>query len=189
MRRRGLVLLALLAVTVFFGWKAAELRVHTAFADLLPQEHPYVKIHNEFHKTFGGGNLVLVAVERKDGTVFNHETLRKIEAITEAVDRMDGVNHHQLFSIAHRKAKTVEISGSFVEQKAVMWPEIPTDPDEIAKIRERVGSSALLCGPYVSPDHSSVLITAQFHDGKMDYRRLFKDFKGLIERHTDESSV
>ena len=184
-RRGGGVLVLLAAVTAGFGFLAADLRVHTAFADLLPQKHEYVRIHNEFHKTFGGGNLILLAVERRDGSVFHPATLRKIEAITEAIDRFEGVNHNQLFSIAHRKAKTVEISGSFVEQKAVMWPSIPESQEEIRKIEERVASSALLCGPYVSPDHSAVLITAQFHDGQIDYRRLFHDFKGLIDGHAD----
>ncbi|MBI4563262.1 MAG: MMPL family transporter [Planctomycetes bacterium] len=186
MRRRAWVLTLLAAATAVLAWQAARLNIRTTFTDLLPQKHPYVQIHNEFHETFGGGNLVLLAVERRKGTVFEAATLKKIEQITEAIDRMEGVNHYQLFSIAHRKAKTVEISGSFVEQKSVMWPKVPTDPEAIREVEERVGSSLMLVGPYVSPDHSAVLISAQFHDGRIDYRNLFDEFKRLIDTHSDE---
>ena len=63
------ILMAVIAITLFFAYQMTNLRVFTDFGDLLPQSHPYVKIHNEFREIFGGANLLLIAVEVKEGTI------------------------------------------------------------------------------------------------------------------------
>ena len=50
---------------------ASKIEMYTAFADLLPTDHPYIRVHNRFWKTFGGANVVLLSVEVSDGDIFN----------------------------------------------------------------------------------------------------------------------
>ena len=73
------ILMAVIAITLFFAYQITKLRVFTDFGDLLPQSHPYVKIHNKFREIFGGANLLLISVEVKTETIFNKETLGKIK--------------------------------------------------------------------------------------------------------------
>ena len=35
-------------ITIFFMYRTSKLEVYTKFADLLPQEHEYIKLHNIF---------------------------------------------------------------------------------------------------------------------------------------------
>lgn len=69
--RRLLVLVIITAITIFFGFQCRHLTIATNFNDLLPQTHPYVKVHNEFREVFGGANFLVIMVSVKDGTIFN----------------------------------------------------------------------------------------------------------------------
>ena len=57
--------------------------MYTAFSDLLPKDHPYIRVHNEFWKTFGGANVILISVEAADGDIFNPAVLEKVKKLTE----------------------------------------------------------------------------------------------------------
>ena len=70
-KRRMLVLLAIIMITGYFFYHMLQLRISTNFNELLPQSHAYVKTHNEFRQVFGGANFLVIMVSVKDGTIFN----------------------------------------------------------------------------------------------------------------------
>jgi predicted RND superfamily exporter protein len=80
------VLTVVLLVTLFFATQIPAVRMVSDFADLLPQEHPYIQLHNDIRDTFGGANNVIIAVEVKEGTIFTNDTLDRIHRITQDVD-------------------------------------------------------------------------------------------------------
>ena len=53
-RRRILILVIISIVTGFFMYELTSLSVKTKIADLLPQKHPYIKVHNKIRHIFGG---------------------------------------------------------------------------------------------------------------------------------------
>lgn len=59
--RRVLALIG--ALTLFFALQIPALKVYTDFADLLPQQHPYIQLHNSIKDTFGGANVLVIGVE------------------------------------------------------------------------------------------------------------------------------
>ena len=60
--KRNIYLTIAIIITIFFGWQCRKLSVKTVFADLLPQKHPYIKLHNEIRDKFGGANWDQLAV-------------------------------------------------------------------------------------------------------------------------------
>src|SRR6185369_1569440 len=62
-------------LTVLFGYYAFKLNLATSFGELLPQNHPFIQIHNKYAGTFGGANNIQVMVEVKDQDIFNVPTL------------------------------------------------------------------------------------------------------------------
>ena len=52
----------ILVATIFFASRIPYLEMYSNFADLLPQEHPYIQLHNDVKDTFGGANNVVVAI-------------------------------------------------------------------------------------------------------------------------------
>jgi len=54
--QRVLIFIVISLTTFFFGYKVKDIEVHTKFADLLPQEHEYVKLHNRIKNSQFRGN-------------------------------------------------------------------------------------------------------------------------------------
>src|ERR1041385_4519532 len=130
--------IVVIIVTGFFAYCAFQLSLVTSFGDLLPQNHPYIKIHNRFAPTFGGANNIMVMVEVEEGTIFTKETLNKIWKMTEGVDQVFGVNHNQIESIAHRTVRYLKVAaGGTMRAQPVMTGEVQTQ-DEANLIRRNV---------------------------------------------------
>jgi predicted RND superfamily exporter protein len=62
-------LAAIFLLTVFFASRIPYLEMYSNFADLLPQKHPYIQLHNEVKDTFGGANNVVMAVSVEEGDI------------------------------------------------------------------------------------------------------------------------
>ena len=118
--RRLLVLIIISVITIFFGYQCRNLSISTNFNDLLPQTHPYVKVHNEFRENFGGANFLVIMVSVKDGTIFNRETLEKIRYITNELEGLPGIDRYKIVSIASRKLKNTQITSWGLEAVALM---------------------------------------------------------------------
>ena len=91
------IIVALL--TGFMAYKALQLEMFTSVNNLLPYQHPWVQVHFRFAEQFGGANNINVMLRVKQGDVFTKEILTKIYQMTQAMDRVVGVNHDQISSI------------------------------------------------------------------------------------------
>ena len=78
LRRRFLVLLWVGLLTAFFGYFAASTELVTSFGDLLPQNHPFIKVAHQYNRYFGSVNNVSIMIEARHGTIFTPEILGKI---------------------------------------------------------------------------------------------------------------
>src|SRR5438093_6979427 len=149
----------LLAVTGFFAYHALSVQMYSQFADLLPQQHPYIGAYNHFRGTFGGANIVTLSLAVKQGDIFTTDTLKKIRKVTEDVDLIDGVNHYQVASIAHVKIRNVQsTSGGLIVSKPVLPEEIPTDPQALKQLKEAMFNNDIVYGKYISTDGKAALI-------------------------------
>ena len=113
-------------------------QVKGAFSDLLPRNHPYVEVNNQFKQTFGGSNMVSIMLEVEQGDVFNPTVLAKVRQVTQALQKVEGVDTYQIASLASKKMKEVRASTEGIESKPLMWPGLPKDAGEIAVLREAV---------------------------------------------------
>ncbi len=167
-------------VTLFFGYHMLQLRLVTSFGELLPQSHPYIKIHNRFSGTFGGANNVMIMLEVKEGSIFTRETLNKIWRMTEGLDKVYGVNHNQIDSIAHRTVRYLKVAaGGTMRAQPVMLEPLKTE-EEAATIRRIVHNAENIYGLLVSLDDKAALIRANFIEGRLDYRRIFQEINANV---------
>ena len=124
-QNRAAILSIIILVTFFFLYYAVKIEMYTAFSDLLPKDHPYIRVHNEFWKTFGGANVILISVEATDGDIFNPAVLEKVKKLTETIERIPGANNYQIFSIAREKVKDVRATAWGIESAAHGGPPWP----------------------------------------------------------------
>jgi uncharacterized protein len=188
-RWRVAVLSAVAVVTLFFGYHAVQLQLLSRFDELLPANHPYIAVHRQFAKTFGGANTVLLMLRVRQGDIFNVTTLDKIWAMTEEIDKIYGVNHYQIESLAHRTNRTLRVSaGGVMEMTPVMMgrPKTQADVDGVARI---VHSSQNLYGVLVSIDNRAALIRASFIEGIIDHRKLFDEIQNRIVKPFSDANT
>jgi predicted RND superfamily exporter protein len=183
------VSIVVLLVTALFAYWSFQLRLVTSFGDLLPQDHEYIKIHNRFSGSFGGANNIMVMLQVKDGTIFTPETLNKIWHMTEGLDKVYGVNHNQIDSIAHRTVRYLKVAaGGTMRAQPVMTGEVKTQ-DEANFIRRNVHNAENIYGLLVSIDDKAALIRANFIEGKLDYRRIFEEVNAnVVNPFEDENT-
>ena len=166
--KRAVILGLIIAATLCFAYLSIKIEMYTAFADLLPEDHPYIRVHDRFWKTFGGANVVLLSVEVSEGDIFNAAVLEKIKTLTEMIEQTPGANNYQIFSIARQKVKDVRATAWGIEVQPVMWPDVPRSPEGIERLRNIVYANPTIVGRLVSEDGKAALITAAFHEERLD---------------------
>lgn len=180
-RHRTWVVMVVAALTAVMGYLASHVEVKTVFSDLLPKNHPYVAVNQQFKSTFGGSNMVSIMIEVKEGDIFKPSVLSKVQKITVGLQQVDSVDTYQIISIASKKIKEVRASTEGVESRPIMWPELPKGPAEMAVLKEAVLNNPLIYGPYVSMDLKATLITADFLDGDINYSKAFEQIMSLVK--------
>lgn len=179
--RPKIILFLVFLATVFFAFQLPTVRMASDFADLLPQEHPYIQLHNEIRNTFGGANTVIVAVEVEEGTIFTNETLQRIHRITKAVDLLNGVNHNLVSSLTHRNTRKVWLNEYGTIRSAPHFDPLKEkySDEELAAMMEDVISNPRVYGQLVSPDLKSALIRGTLIEGELDYETVFNQLQEL----------
>ncbi|WP_081703028.1 RND family transporter [Desulfuromonas sp. TF] len=181
-----IVLGLILLVTVFFAAQIPAVKIYSDFADLLPQTHSYIQLHNEIKESFGGANVIIVGVEVEDGDIFSNETLARIHRITQAVDRLPGINHNLVTSLTHRNTRKVWLTNDGNVNSEPYYDPAQTDlsAERLATIRQEVSADPRVYGPLISPDLHMALIKGQLNEGKLDYAETFKQVQELRTKET-----
>lgn len=177
---RVIVMLLTALCTAYFAYHAFQLEMRTAFTDLLPYRHPFIEVHKKFAAQFGGANNITIMLKVETGDVFSIEVLRKIHEMTQALDRMGGVNHDQIASIAHRTTRYLTVSHGIISSPPVMR-YLPQTEEEVAEIRQIAYSAEQVYGQLVSLDGRALLIKANFVDGPLDYKKIFYDINRTVK--------
>ncbi len=180
-RYRSIVVTVIAIITAVMAYLASQIEVKTVFSDLLPKDHPYVAVNQQFKQTFGGSNMVSIMLEVEQGDIFKADVLAKVQKLTVGLQKVDGVDTYQIVSLASKKLKEVRASTEGVESRPLMWPDLPRNAAEMAALKEAVLNNTLVYGPYVSHDMKATLVTVDFNDGSVDYTKAFKQIMGLIE--------
>lgn len=187
-RRRVGVVAVIALITALMAVLAVRIEIKTVFDDLLPANHPYIKVHEQFKQNFGGSNLVSIMLEVEDGDIFKSAVLGKVQKVTQDLQYIEGVNQFQIISLAAKKAKEVRASTEGIDIKPLMWPSVPQSAEDVAKLKEAVLHNPLIYGAYVSRDLKAALITVDFYDKEVRYDRIF-DQIGKIARSVEGDGV
>ncbi|MBU4002447.1 MAG: hypothetical protein KKB94_09035, partial [Proteobacteria bacterium] len=185
MRFRKITLFTLIAITAVFGYGITKMAFYTQFMDLFPANHPYVKIHKKYMEYFGGANVATLVLEVKEGDIYNKDTLEKMIRIQEMVERINGVNPFQSFSLASpRVQKSSAIAGGIAMERVMK--EVPTNNADMFNLKARVFSSEAY-GNWVSTDLKALRLQASFLEGtvKIDYTDLFNEFMKIRKAEED----
>lgn len=182
-----LTLAAVGAATLFFAAQLPNLSLHSSFADLLPAHHPYIELHNRIRETFGGANVILVALEVEEGSVLTPDGLARLERLTRRIDGVPGVNHNLLRSLTHRNVRNTRVTpdGNLVS-RPYYNPRAPApDAQQLAELRRQIEADPAVFGVLISQDFSTALIQAQLNETGLD---IPETFAALQQIRTEEAA-
>ncbi len=186
--KRAWFLIIISLISLFFIYLLKDLKVHTKFADLLPQKHEYIKVHNRIRSQFGGANTVTMILQVREGDIFNPTTLQKIKDITDELYFIPGVDRFKILSISVNFLLDMVVTSGGWDFRPLMWPEVPKTPESIADLRAKIYASAFY-GSFVWFDGKKTLITADFFEDEIDYTVVFKELRRIQEKYEDENHI
>ena len=188
-RNRIYLLIIISIITAFFLYEFSKLPIKTSFGDLLPQKHPYIKVHNKIRNIFGGANQVLIMVQVRQGDIFNKETLEKVQWITQELENIPGVDPFKIRSIATSKMKTFKFTSGTMSIDPLMYPDVPETEEKMNELRDNIYSNTRYYGQYVSYDSKKTLIMVDFFEEDIDYRVVFKELSRIREHTEDDNHI
>lgn len=176
-------------ISAFFLYEFTKLPVRTNFGDLLPQRHPFIKVHNKTRDIFGGANQVLIMVQVREGDIFNKKTLEKVQWITRELEKIPGVDPYKIRSIATSKMKDFKFSSGTMKITALMFPDVPADEAAMQVLRDSIYSNPRYYGQYVSYDSKKTLIMVDFFEVDIDYEVVFNELSRIRQHTEDENHI
>jgi uncharacterized protein len=180
----GALLLAISAGAIFF---CTRVTIRTNFDDFFPSYHPDVQLYQKWHR-YGGAQTLSVMIQVKHGDIFNYDTLSKIQSIQREVDRLPGVDHNEVLSIASYRVSFSETTPGSLTIKPFMFPDVPKTKEGIDTLRRNVMANRANITQYVSADNKSALVSASFNERGLDYRQLFYQVRDIVNKLQDANN-
>ena len=183
---RKIIAVTLFAITGIFAWLAVGIKFDANFAELQPRDHPFIQVNNQYSEQYGSPLTIFMMLRlRGEGDIYNRETLEKVKELTRALDALPGVNHDQVISIASRKIKVLDTSGSYVRVNRLMPHVMPATEDEFRAFRSDVSDAGVM-GTLVSRDGKSTLLSANFIEKLFQQDDIFERLRELKAQYSDD---
>jgi len=185
-RHRIVSILISAVLTILFAYELRDLTLQTNLGDFAPQKHPYLAVQRQLTHIFGGLNQISIAIEVRDGDIFNYSTLSKVYRITKKLYLLDGINAGRVISLSARKIKNVRATPEGFRAERLMR-NAPKSAEEMEKLRMAIVRNPMIYGPIVSKDFKGTLIQADF-ESDVPSRRIFRQVREIIEEEKDSNN-
>ncbi|MGH8528776.1 MAG: efflux RND transporter permease subunit [Nevskiales bacterium] len=154
------MLIALILLTVFFGYKASQTFVDAGFDKSIPLEHPYMSVLKKYQADFGGGNTVLVAVIQKEGEIYNEKFLDTLKKATDAVFFLPGVDRSRVTSLFTPNTRYIEVVEGGFAGGNVIPAEYAPNPEMFDLVKSNTAKAGVI-GRLVTNDERGAMITSE----------------------------
>lgn len=163
------------AVTLLCIIPLTKLRIETRTADFVPHDHPYMAVHSELERIFGGLNQISLVVKCTQGDILDSTVLERVMRATEELYLLEGINIARINGIAARKVKKIMPgpNGFRVER---LLTTIPANDREREELRRHIRRNPLVYGRLVSADYRATLLQADFFP-EVSSRTIFKNIR------------
>ena len=150
------IIIGTIIITVFMALQLGKLEINSDILEYLPQDDPSVVLFNEVGDKFGGNSLAMIALETDN--VFNPETLKRVNTITQKFKEMSEISYVTSLTdvIDIKKMEDGLEVGKLVDEQ-----NIPSEKNELEKIKNYTLSKEMYRGNIISDDGTIAIIIAR----------------------------
>ncbi|MBA4502209.1 efflux RND transporter permease subunit [Marinobacterium marinum] len=192
---RRLMALVFACLTLALGWQAVQIRPDASFVKMIPSSHPYVANYLEHRDDLAGlGNSIRVVVAAKEGDILQASFQQQLQAITDELFFLPGVDRSALKSIWTPNVRWTEVT----EEGFAGGPVIPEDydgsPAALEQLRINILRSGQL-GRLVANDFRSALIEVPLFERipetgeKLNYQQLSAQLETLVRERYQSDQI
>jgi len=193
LRFRIPVLLGFLAVTVLLCLQLGNIRLaQDPLGSMYPAEHPFLPALEAIGEMAPELRMLIAIVETKQGDIYNSETIQKIDNVTRALMKIDGVLPSEITSLT-RGVTDYENTSEGLAMDPILGRRWPETEEGFKKLKRKVAVNPMGLGRYVSYDGTATMITATLADekerAKRSYEQLSDEEKAVLSFEEHESAV
>jgi predicted RND superfamily exporter protein len=150
------IVLIIAAITVFFAAQLPNARVDNNNLNMVSKTDPARATSDYIDDTFGSSLFVMVGLERKYGTVFDAEFLKRINAFVSRVREIEAVDADGVSSIM--TVDYITSDGDSIVVDKLVTDDFTGTPEEIAALKQKLLSWDMYRGSFFSDDFTATQI-------------------------------
>ncbi len=160
-RRAVLILFAL--ITVALGTFTVRVRPDAGFDKLLPSNNPYIEVYKRTQEKFGGGNVLLVALQAKNGDIFTPKFFDALKRLTDEVFFLPGVDRTHVSSLYTPNTTYAEVVEGGFSGGTVIPATFKPDANGFAMVKANAYKAGIV-GQLVADNFHSAVVSAKLND-------------------------
>ncbi len=156
---RWIIILLVLASTLFFGNQVTNLKIDADILRSLPDHDVDAMLLKKIGKNFGGNNMGVIILETDN--IYQTTVLEHVQLITDTLTNIEGISSvTSLTNIINIKGDEYGIEvGKLVDEY-----ELPESPEDFQELKNNILSNEMYKGSIVSEDETSTLIIFTLQD-------------------------
>jgi predicted RND superfamily exporter protein len=186
---RLIVVAVCLAVTALMWFQAGRLRSNASFERMIPTAHPYIANFIKYKEELPGlGNSIRIAVETRQGTIFDARYLNILRNINDEVFLLPGVDRSAMKSLWTPATRWTRVTEDGFAGGPVIPDTYDGSPRSVGEVRtnvERSGETGqLVAGNYRSSIIYVPLLEVNTQTGEpLDYGALSSKLDQIREKY------
>lgn len=181
-----------LFVTLVLGYQALGLSLNAAFEKMIPTSHPYIANFLENRKQLAGmGNTLRIAVEAKEGSIFDDEYLDTVRKLSDEVFLLPGVDRPYMKSLWAPAVRWTGVTEDGLDGGPVIPDDYDGSPASLEQVRINVERSGEI-GQLVAANYQSSIILVPLQERiaetgeRIDYHALSQRIEELRNKYQSD---
>lgn len=188
LRYRLVILITLILITIFMGYKASQVQLSYEMARMLPADNKHFVEYEQFKKTFGeDGNVIFIGFQ--DSAAFEKNHFLTLYDLCERIKAVDGIE--RVLSVSN--VYSLEKNDSL--RKFELLPvvkERPTSQLVIDSLKDKILNMKFFEGMLFNRDNQSYMIGITLEKSKINDKsriRVVDEIISLVEAHEASTGI
>lgn len=190
---RSVILGICVLISLVLGYQALSLKLNAAFEKMIPTDHPYVQNYLKNRGQLGeGGNTLRIAIEAKQGSIFDASYLETIKKINDEVFLLPGVDRSYMKSLWTPATRWIGVTEEGFDGGPVIPDNYDGSADSLEQVRQNVERSGEV-GRLVAANFKSSIVLLPLQesasdDGQpLDYNTLSSQLEQIRAKYETEN--